>query len=519
MAPTDQRTYEFIVVGSGLSGLLCAYLLAERGYSVCVLEQSVQFGGCLQIFSRDKALFDTGVHYIGELGEGEKLNRIFSYFGIMECLNVEQLDGDAFDIISFRDDPMEYPWAQGHDNFVRQLGRFFPKEVAALKEYSRVLKQISDNFYAGDFQQPDAQLINSEALRTNAEEFIASLTQNEKLRAVLAGNIPTYAGVRGKSPIHQHALIINSFLQSSWRCVDGGAQIAKHLTSAIRGMGGVLLRRQQVAEFCVEEGRVVKVITTEGDEFRARQFIAAMPPANVVKMLTGASLRKGYLNRIRKPEPTASFFGLYLKFKPEAFPYLKSNYYHYNHADVWNAVNYKTSDWPASWLFYPATAQGDGTFLSTASVLSYLRYEEVEPWASTRNSTANSSDRGKSYEAFKNKKALRLIDDMEKRFPGIRDAIDTYYTSTPLTYRDYLGAEKGAAYGSVKDYQQPHLSFLSPRSKVENLFFTGQHVHLHGIKGVTTTAILTVAAILNDHTLFSTILKGKDTLEGSIEDS
>jgi len=69
--------------------------------------------------------------------------------------------------------------------------------------------------------------------------------------------------------------------------------------------------------------------------------------------------------------------------------------------------------------------------------------------------------------------------------------------------------EKGAAYGKVKDFHQPHNAFISPRSKVENLFFTGQHVHLHGIKGVTTTAILTASVILDDPQLFSTVLSGK----------
>src|SRR5690606_3133947 len=221
MIKDEQRIYDFVIIGSGLGGLLCAYLLAERGHSVCILEQNVQFGGCLQIFSREKSVFDTGVHYIGELGEGENLNRIFSYFGLMERLNLEQLDKDAFDIISFRDDPVEYPWAQGNQNFVRRLSRFFPKEEAAIAEYSHVLKKISDEFYSGEFRHLDLDFMNSEAMQTDAEAFITSLTTNQKLRNVLAGNIPTYAGVGGKTPLHQHALIINSFLQSAWRCVDG----------------------------------------------------------------------------------------------------------------------------------------------------------------------------------------------------------------------------------------------------------------------------------------------------------
>lgn len=509
MNKADPKVYDFIVIGSGLGGLLVSYLLAERGHSVCVLEKNVQFGGCLQIFSREKAIFDTGVHYIGELGEGENLNRIFSYFGLMDRLKLEQLDKDAFDVVSFSGDPNEYPIAQGHENFVEQLTQFFPEEKAAIAKYVKALREVSDEFYAGGFRDLDIDFMNSEAMRTSAEDFIASLTENKTLRDVLAGNIPTYAGVADKTPLHQHALILNSYLHSAWRCVDGGAQIAKHLASSIRAMGGTLLRRQEVVELNTENGKVTHVKTAAGEEFRARNFVANIPPENVLKMLRGVELRKAYVRRLSTQEPSASFFGLYIRFKPGAFPYFRKNFYHYNRQNVWKAVAYDPSQWPESWLLYPSASSGDGEFMESATVLSYMDFEEVKPWVTTHNTTAIPAVRGPDYDAFKKQKAEELIDNVEQRFPGFRDSIESYYTSTPLTYRDYLGVEKGAAYGKVKDYHQPHNAFISPRSKVDNLFFTGQHIHLHGIKGVTTTAILTAALILDDPKLFNTVISGK----------
>ncbi len=505
----DHRIYDFVIIGSGLGGLLCAYLLAERGHSVCVLEQNVQFGGCLQIFSREKSVFDTGVHYIGELGEGENLNRIFSYFGLMDRLNLEQLDQDGFDVISFRGDPTKYPWAQGHINFVQRLTRLFPDEETAIEKYARTLRSISEDFYSDGFRNLDIDSMNTAAMRTGAKDFIDSLTANEKLRDVLAGNIPTYAGVGDKTPLHQHALIINSYLHSAWRCVDGGAQIAKQLASSIRAMGGVLLRRREIVEINAENGKIRNIVTSEGEVYSGRKFIANIPPEKVLKMLKGVELRKTYTSRLSNQEPTTSFFGLYVRFKSGAFPYYRNNFYHYNQSGVWDATKYDADDWPKSWLFYPAVSSGDGEFMATATVLAYMDFEEMKPWVDTRNTTARPQNRGEAYETFKKQKAERLIDDIEHRFPGFRNSVESYYTSTPLTYRDYLGVVKGAPYGKVKDFHQPHNAFVSPRSKVENLFFTGQHVHLHGIKGVTTTAILTASLILNDPDLFSTILSGK----------
>src|SRR6478752_6789466 len=100
--------FDYVIIGSGLGGLLCAYTLTKEGNSVCVLEKNRQIGGNLQIFVRDKAIFDTGIHYIGGLDEGQNLNQYFRYFGLMDKLKLKKLDEESFDIISFDKEEKEY---------------------------------------------------------------------------------------------------------------------------------------------------------------------------------------------------------------------------------------------------------------------------------------------------------------------------------------------------------------------------------------------------------------------------
>ena len=69
--------FDAVIIGSGLGGLESAYILAKEGLKVCVLEKNRQFGGNLQIFVRDKAIFDTGIHYIGGLDKGQNLYQYF----------------------------------------------------------------------------------------------------------------------------------------------------------------------------------------------------------------------------------------------------------------------------------------------------------------------------------------------------------------------------------------------------------------------------------------------------------
>jgi phytoene dehydrogenase-like protein len=64
--------YQAIVIGSGAGGLSAALTLSRSGSSVLLLEAMPSFGGYLNPFRRKPYTFDTGLHYLGELGKGER---------------------------------------------------------------------------------------------------------------------------------------------------------------------------------------------------------------------------------------------------------------------------------------------------------------------------------------------------------------------------------------------------------------------------------------------------------------
>jgi hypothetical protein len=75
------------------------------------------------------------------------------------------------------------------------------------------------------------------------------------------------------------------------------------------------------------------------------------------------------------------------------------------------------------------------------------------------------------------------------------------YATTPLSYRDYTGTVDGSAYGIIKDYKCPQIGFVSTRSRLGNLFLTGQNLNVHGALGVTLTAMLTCAEFVGQEYL------------------
>lgn len=100
--------YDIIIIGSGLGGLECGAILSKEGFNVCVVEKNTQFGGCFQTYRRKGHLFDTGIHYVGSLDEGQVMNQYFRYFGIMDKLKLKRLDDEAFDTIYYKGKTYDY---------------------------------------------------------------------------------------------------------------------------------------------------------------------------------------------------------------------------------------------------------------------------------------------------------------------------------------------------------------------------------------------------------------------------
>jgi all-trans-retinol 13,14-reductase len=90
-------------------------------------------------------------------------------------------------------------------------------------------------------------------------------------------------------------------------------------------------------------------------------------------------------------------------------------------------------------------------------------------------------------------------------YPDIRQHIRSYHTSTPLTYRDYIGSYDGSLYGILKDCHDPIKSFIAVRTKIPNLLFTGQNLHMHGVYGVSIGALKTCSELVGQKYLLEKI--------------
>jgi all-trans-retinol 13,14-reductase len=491
-----QNKYDVVIIGSGLGGLVCGYILSKNGYKVAIFEQGKQAGGCLQTFTRKGVKFETGVHYIGSMGEGQTLNLFFKYLSLFKDLTLSPLDPTGFDVISFKNE--EYKFATGYDNFIETLSQKFPAERNNIRQYAKIIREIvlSSPFHSITNQEESFQFSSHYGI-TKISDFLAQTTSNETLQNVLAGLVPLYAGVKDKTPMYVHAFINDSNISGACRIVGGSDKIAESLINSIRSFGGEIFLSSKVCKIICNSSQATTIILENGTQVEADYFISNTHPEVTIDMIDSNLIRSAYRNRICGMEQTAAYFTVYLKFKENKVPYMNNNYYHYLGNEVWNCEKYTQEDWPRGYLYMHLCPAHPTQYAQAGEIITVMNFEEVAQWAVTKV-----EQRGDAYKVFKQRKAERLLAQLEAQFSGTLANVEAYYTSTPLTYLNYTGTIRGAAYGVLRDVHTPRIVH---RTKIPNLFFAGQNTNSHGIMGVIIGAVITCSELLGRKFLWKQI--------------
>ena len=509
-----------VIVGSGLGGLSCGVILARKGFDVTVLEQGAQVGGCLQCFTRRGGKFETGMHFIGSASEGQTLDRLLSFLEVRQDITLSQLDPTGYDIVSLCG--QHFRFANGREAFIDQMSGYFPQQRDALERYFDLVDKVASasSMHSLNHVETDAA-VNLEFQMRTINEVIDSTISDPLLAKVLVGNLPLYAAEKDKTPFATHAFIMDFYNQSAYRIVGGSDQVAASLVKTISRYGGRVLTRSKATKIVCDDTHATGVEFEDTEVWgrggaKVRDMSAAevssyprtpVPPylryleADIVisdahpmrtlELLDTNLIRPAFRKRINAIPQTVGGFSVYLHFKDNTVPYLNSNFYGYLQDSPWGCEHYDDASWPKGYLYMHLCYEPQPQFAKTGVILSYMQMADVERWKGT-----SVGRRGEDYEAFKHEKAERLLAALEQEFPGLRNNIADYYTSTPLTYLDYTGTEGGSMYGIAKDVSLGAACRVPHRTRVPNVLQTGQNINSHGILGVLVGTIVTCTEIV-----------------------
>ena len=459
---------DVLIIGSGLGGLECGALLAKRGLKVLVLERSNQPGGCMQSFRRGGLHYDTGLHYVGGLAPGQAMHDAFAELGLLD-LPWERMDDD-FDhvVISGR----RFAFHQGYEAFAEGLAKDFPHQREALQSYVLRLQNITP---------ADMDVCAYDYLcQTFSDEMLVNVVSAAAMKTELR---------KESLPLFNFAHTCSSYIESSWRLRGDGNLLVNKLISTIEAAGGEVRTGCKAISMTEADGSIRNVTCDDGQTFEAAYFISDIHPALLCQMLEGCpTVRKTFRRRMMSAENTCGMFTAQLSIKPGTLRYFAHNAFVYDRPNVWTMS--ETND-PVKGVMISARVPEDGTdCLRQIDLLTPMPWHECSAWTET-----TVGRRGDDYKTFCHRKAEQCIALAEQYIPGLHEMVEHCYTSTPLTYRDYLGSPEGGAFGMRKDCRASILSFHSVSTPLPNLFLTGQSIILPGIEGVTMTAFETCSKI------------------------
>ena len=479
---------DVIIIGAGMGGLFAGAFLAREGLRVTLLEKNRGYGGGLSNFVRNGESYETGMHVAGGFYPGGNLYEICSYLGIADRLSMTDADimAHVIDIRTGR----EFDLPSGSEAFVRSLSREFPDSAAGIEAYVKALQRVASEERRFFFRNAtDGE--HSDEFTMPADEFIAKYISDTDLRRLLAFQRPLYAGVDGQTPAFLHAMISSVFMERSQFFTDGSQSLADLLACVIEKAGGQILTADGVTRVNVEDGQVTYVETLSGKRYQADWYVSDIHPCALVEMSGDKAFPSYYVRRLHDIPDTSSAFKLYVRLKQGRLSALR-------HPVFIIGVD----GWPFEEAAFMCPDKTDPEFCSHMTVLAEMQPDEVHQWQDTRT-----GHRGAEYSAWKKSRMDRMMELLERAFPGIADNVAECFGASPLTFRDWTGSRNGSMYGYRKDSGNLLMSMLSVRTKVRNLLLTGQNVNMHGIGGVPMTAIDTAEYILGRNYIIDRINK------------
>ena len=497
--------FDAIVIGSGISGLTSANLLARSGHRVLLLEQHYIFGGYMQRFYLHKTGFDSGCHYVGALDEGQVFDRYLRDLGVRDAICVRSLDPDAYDVLHLPGRVFRMP--VGYEEYAARLVEHFPHQAHAIRAYLAELRDEVSHFpmYALT-PTGDPRGRSPRPGRSLQDAFDdAGITDPELFQVLCAHTMLHFVHPR-ECPLTMHAFVTDSYIQGAFTIDGGGQSLANALVKKLRARGGVCKRRCRVAQLLVEDRHVQGVVLTDGRRAEAPIVIAAIDPKVVVDMLPEGSVRKVYRNRVMGMKTGVGGLAAYLRVEADLSRFAGGNHFLFDHNGIENIFEERwLSDPDGHALVFITVPSARETWRKGPHAVKLLSGMRAEHWAQWVDSS--SGERGPGYEEYKAHICGRLVASATRVMPELEGGIVTADLASPLTHRDYTLNSDGAIYGLHHSIDQVGARGVTWRTRVRGLMLAGHSVLFPGLLGAAVSAYYACGELLGLEALHTRLME------------
>jgi len=460
----NRDSYDAIIIGAGIGGLVCGCYLAKAGMKVLICEQHYKPGGYCTSFKRKGFTFDAAAHSFGGYRENGNMRLILNDL----CLDVTIKRYTPSDIIISPDYKITF-WAS-MDKTVQELQHVFPDEAKNIKSLFYYLTNLKPIDFAS-------------LRRKTFKDLLDQYFKDDKLKSILS--LPILGnGALPPSLISAFtgSKIFTEFILDGGYYPEGGMQVLPDaLAKRIKELGGELLLSCPVKKIKVKNNEVVGVVLEKDDFIPARCVVSNCDARQTFFKLLGKRVVKDYiLQKIDNMVPSLSTFIVYLGINMpfESLPDPGTN--------IWFMPDY---DLEKNYLH---AKKGD-----IESVKGFM--VRLSPDKRTILAFVNTAFMNKRYWE-KNKDILleSFIGRIEKYvIESLSEHIIHKEAATPYTLYRYTYNYKGAAYGWASSPSQLFTPELRQTTPIKGLFLSSHWTaQTQGIPGVAYIGMDTAKLIL-----------------------
>jgi prolycopene isomerase len=465
--------YDVIVIGSGIGGLVTATQLTAKGASVLVLESYVIPGGSSGYFERQGYRFDVGASMIFGFGTKGTTNLLTR---ALDAVNVRlETIPDPVQIHYHLPDGLEVKVHRDYEKFLQELSEIFPDEREGLRRFYDECWKVFNCLNAMEllsleepryltrvfFQHPTACLGLVKYLPLNAGDIARKYIKNPELLRFIDMECYCWSVVPAdRTPMINAGMVFSDRHYGGINYPRGGVgQIALKLAEGLEKSGGEIRYKSRVKEILLEGGRAIGVRLADGKEFYAERIVSnATRWDTFEKLLPPEAVPKSERNREKRYQKSPSFLSLHIGVKTGVLA--PGTECHHILLEDWQKMEAEQGTVFVSipTLLDPSLAP-EGFHIIHAFTPSWIdEWKELSP---------------DEYEAKKEAAAWKLIDRLEKLFPGLDAGIDYLEVGTPRTHRRFLNRADGT-YGPIPRRKLPGLLGMPfNRTAIRGLYRVG----------------------------------------------